>query len=127
MSQKEFGDALGVSRQTVNNWLSMDTLPNKNIIDYMHERGVNLIWIMTGDGSPYNETVKGKQLAASNAYDTEPEGNVSEVRETTVTYIPNINNMTINEIREYYKNVKKILPELERIVGDGEHGMEELW
>ena len=56
LSRPEFGQKIGVSRAAVQNYETLDHIPKGDVLQRIHnEYGVDLNWLLTGEGESYNK------------------------------------------------------------------------
>ena len=64
MTQNEFGQKIGVSRDVINNIENKNVIPSEPIIKIVvNEFGVNRTWLETGEGKMLKDTSREEEIA----------------------------------------------------------------
>lgn len=62
-SQRQFAKDLGVPQQNVNRY-ERGTLPTLEFLPLLHAAGVDLNWLVTGEGAAFRRKARGMKVAA---------------------------------------------------------------
>lgn len=53
MTNDRFANYLGITKQKVSNYKNGVVKPNFEVLQKLSEKGVNINWLLTGEGEPY--------------------------------------------------------------------------